>query len=401
MIKREIYLKSLRSLKDKPIVKVLTGMRRSGKSTILKLWQEELLANGVSKDNIFFANLESLKYAKFRDYNALYQAITEKSNICQGKIYILLDEVQETDEWQRVVASCLVDFDCDIIITGSNAKLLSGELATLLAGRYIEIKIYPLSFAEYLQFVSLSSRPSNKSKEEYFEDFCRLGGLPGIHSLQDDEFHILQYLQDIFDAILLKDIVKRYAIRDTALLEKIIKFIMDNIGNTFSAKTIIDFLRNQGRRLGAETVYNYMQALENACLIHKATRFDIKGKKFLETQEKYYLSDLGIRYAVIGYKSQDIAGILENIVFFELKRRGYSVYIGKYKDVEVDFIAQKQNEILYFQVCFLLTEDNMSREFSPLEKINDNFPKYVLSMNNFAVGQENGIKNINIIDFLC
>ena len=402
MLKRQMYLQKLQNWHNTPLIKVLTGMRRSGKSTLLRLWQAELVMQGVPKDNIFFVNLESLYYEHLRDYRAMYDAILSKAQQIQGKLYILLDEVQEIVGWERVVNSCRVDLDCDIIVTGSNAKLLSGELATLLAGRYVELKIYPLSFGEYIDFVTATPSGENvkKNREQQFADYLRFGGLPGIHQLHGNDEYIFQYLSDIFNSILLKDIVARYNIRDTALLESIIRYIMDNIGNTFSAKTVADFLKNQGRRLGTETVYNYIQAMETACLLHKAVRYDIKGKRLLETQEKYYLADLGIRHAIIGYKSQDIADLLENTVYLELKRRGYTVYIGKQQNLEVDFVAEKQGERLYIQVCYWLTEDNIVREFKPLEQIDDNYEKFVLSMNSYTNGDNNGIRQRNIIDFL-
>jgi len=302
--------------------------------------------------------------------------------------------------WEQVINSLRVDLDCDIYVTGSNAKLLSGELATLLAGRYVEIQVYPLDFEEYLAFAAENEDEAKLSKQEQFANFLRFGGLPGIHQLKWDEDRVMQYLHDIYNSVLLKDVIARNRIRDTALLESIVLYLMDNIGNTFSAKTISDFLKSQGRKLSTETVYNYLRALESAFLIHKVVRFDIKGKRILETQEKYYLSDLGLRHAVIGYRDNDIAGVLENTVFLELLRRGFSVNIGKQDVAEVDFVANRADDRLYIQVCYILTPENTDREFAPLEAISDNYEKLVLSTDTLLRVNRGGIRQKNIIDFL-
>ena len=385
---------------DRPVIKVLTGMRRSGKSVMLEMIRNELLSRGVASDNIVSINLESLRYERLKEYHALYEEIAEKASAVQGRLYLLLDEIQETKEWERAVNSLRVDFDCDIYLTGSNAKLFSGELATLLSGRYVEIVIYPLGFREYMDFVEANQNEAGHSEEKLFASYLQFGGLPGIHQMKWETDRLLIYLQDIYNSILLKDVVARNRVRDTALLEKIVKYLMDNIGNTFSAKTISDFLKSQGRKLSTETVYNYLDALEAACLVHRVSRYDIKGKKILETQEKYYLSDLGIRHAVMGYREQDIAGMLENVVFLELLRRHYTVHIGKQQEAEVDFVAEREGERMYIQVCYLLTEDNRQREFGPLAKIQDNFEKIVLSMNQMTGLGYEGIKHQNIVEFL-
>ncbi len=285
-------------------------------------------------------------------------------------------------------------------MTGSNAKLLSRELATLLVGWYVEIRVYPLDFKEYLTFAAENEDEAKLSKQEQFANYLRFGGLPGIHQLKWDEDRVVQYLHDIYNSVLLKDVIARNRLRDTALLESIILYLMDNIGNTFSAKTISDFLKGQGRKLSTETVYNYLNALESAFLIHKVVRFDIKGKRILETQEKYYLSDLGLRHAVIGYRDNDIAGVLENTVFLELLRRGFSVNIGKQDVVEVDFVANRTDDRLYIQVCYILTPENTDREFAPLEAISDNYEKLVLSTDTLLRVNRGGIRQKNIIDFL-
>ena len=400
MIVRERYMRIIRDFIDKPVVKVITGMRRSGKSALLELTRGELISRGVDKNNIIFMNFESLRYEALKDYKALYAEVMRRAEMAEGRVYILLDEIQEVDAWEQVINSFRVDLDCDIYVTGSNAKLLSGELATLLAGRYVEIRVYPLDFHEFLDFAAQNEDEAKLSRSEQFADFLRFGGLPGIHLMKWDEERLTQYLHDIYNSVLLKDVIARNKIRDTALLESIILYLMDNVGNTFSSKTISDFLKSQGRKLSTETVYNYLKALENAFLIHKAVRFDIKGKRLLETQEKYYLSDLGLRYAVMGYRDNDIAGILENTVYLELLRRGYTVRIGKQGVAEVDFVAERADERIYIQVCYVLTPENMDREFAPLEEIQDNYEKVVISTDTLLRINRGGIKQKNIIDFL-
>lgn len=400
MIARERYMRQIRDFMDKPVVKIITGMRRSGKSGLLELTRQELLARSVNDQNIIFINFESLRYEALRNYQALYAEIADRAEQAQGRLYILLDEIQEVDGWERVVNSLRVDFDCDIYVTGSNARLLSGELATLLAGRYVEIRVYPLDFKEYLDFAAGNEVEAKLTRQEQFSHFVHFGGLPGIHQIKWEESRIMQYLNDIYNSVLLKDVVARHKIRDTELLERIVFYLMDNIGNTFSAKTISDFLKSQGRKLSTETVYNYLKALESAFLIHKAARFDIKGKRILETQEKYYLADIGLRHAVKGYRDNDIAGVLENIVFMELLRRGFSVKIGKQNGAEVDFVADRTDERLYIQVCYMLTPENADREFAPLEAIADNYEKLVLSADTLLPVNRGGIRQRNIIDFL-
>lgn len=400
MINREQYMKIIRDFIDKPVIKIITGMRRSGKSALLELTKQELLKSGVNEKNIVFINFESLRYEALRNYRALYEEIATRVELMDGRVYILLDEIQEVEGWEKTINSLRVDFDCDIYITGSNAKLLSGELATLLAGRYVEIQVYPLAFGEYLDFATQNLDESKLSIPEQFNAFLRFGGLPGIHQMKWEESRIMQYLSDIYNSVLLKDVISRNNIRDTALLESIVLYVMDNIGSLFSAKKISDFLKSQGRKISTETVYNYLNALESAFLIHKVVRFDIKGKRILETQEKYYLSDLGLRHAIIGYRKNDIAGILENVVFLELLRRGYSVKIGKQGVAEVDFVANKADERMYIQVCYVLTPENTEREFAPLEAISDNYEKLVLSTDALFQINRNGIRHRNIIDFL-
>lgn len=401
MIKRELYLKKIRNFIDKPVIKVITGMRRSGKSMILKLISQELLEKGISSQNIIYINFESLMFSDLTEFKSLYNHIIEKSQTLTEKVYILLDEIQEVEHWEKAVNSFMVDLDCDIYITGSNANLLSSELATYIAGRYVEIKVYPLSFREYIDFAKIQNPQNILSNEEYFEQYLQFGGLPGIHNFNYDKSNIYQYLSDIYSSILLKDVVAKNNIRDVELLERIILYIFDNIGNTFSAKNVSDFLKSQGRKLSRETVYNYLKALESAYIISSVQRYDVKGKALLETMEKFYLTDLGFRHAKLGYRPNDIAGYLENIIYLELIRRKYTVNIGKLGTKEIDFIGILENEKLYIQVTYLLASpETVEREFSPLKKIEDNYPKYVLSMDNLGKYNIDGIVRKRIIDFL-
>ncbi|WP_294658397.1 ATP-binding protein [uncultured Fusobacterium sp.] len=401
MIKRNNYINEIKKFINKPIVKVITGMRRSGKSIILKLLSQELIENGVEKENIIEINFESLMFSELTEFKKLYIYIMEKAQELQGKVYIFLDEIQEVEHWEKAINSLMVDLDCDIYITGSNANLLSSELATYIAGRYVEIKVYPLSFKEYIEFAKVENPSQTLSNEEYFEQYLKFGGLPAIHNFDYDKDTIYQYLEDIYNSVLLKDVIARNRIRDIELLERIVLYVLDNIGNTFSAKNISDFLKSQGRKLSRETVYNYLKALENAYIISRVQRYDIKGKSILETQEKFYLTDLGLRHTKLGYRANDIAGYLENIIYLELLRRKYTVNIGKLGTKEIDFIGTLRDEKLYIQVTYLLASpETIEREFSPLKSVQDNYPKYVLSMDNLENYNIDGIIREKIIDFL-
>lgn len=401
MIKRNNYINEIKKFINKPIVKVITGMRRSGKSIILKLLSQELIENGVEKENIIEINFESLMFSELTEFKKLYIYIMEKAQELQGKVYIFLDEIQEVEHWEKAINSLMVDLDCDIYITGSNANLLSSELATYIAGRYVEIKVYPLSFKEYIEFAKVENPSQTLSNEEYFEQYLKFGGLPAIHNFDYDKDTIYQYLEDIYNSVLLKDVIARNGIRDIELLERIVLYVLDNIGNTFSAKNISDFLKSQGRKLSRETVYNYLKALENAYIISRVQRYDIKGKSILETQEKFYLTDLGLCHTKLGYRANDIAGYLENIIYLELLRRKYTVNIGKLGTKEIDFIGTLRDEKLYIQVTYLLASpETIEREFSPLKSVQDNYPKYVLSMDNLENYNIDGIIREKIIDFL-
>ncbi len=401
MIKRDLYLSKIKNFIDTNVIKVFTGIRRCGKSMLLNLIIEELKAKGVASQNIIYINFESLMFSKLTNFETLYKYIIEKSQSLKGKIYIFIDEIQEVESWEKTINSFLVDLDCDIYITGSNANLLSSELATYIAGRYVEIKVYPLSFKEYIDFAKSQNKDTTLSNKEYFMQYLKFGGMPGIHNFNYNDINIYQYLSDIYSSILLKDVITRNNIRDVELLERIVLYILDNIGNTFSLKNVSDFLKSDGRKLSRETIYNYLKALENAHILSAVRRYDIKGKAFLVTMEKFYLTDIGFKHAKLGYKKDYISGYLENIVYLELIRRGYTVNIGKLNTNEIDFIGTLRNEKIYIQVTYILeTNKDVEREFSPLKKVSDNYPKYVLSMDNLEEYNIDGIIRKNIIDFL-
>jgi len=393
-------MEKVRLFIDKPVVKVITGMRRSGKSVILKLLREELLQRRIRPEQILYLNFESLGTASLRDADALYAFVVNLARQQRKRFYIMLDEIQRINGWEQAIASFRVDLNCDMYITGSNNSLLSSDIATLLAGRYVEIRIHPLSFAEHLNFTAEMGENEGKDINRQFADYLRWGGLPGIHEMNINTDAVTPYLLDIYNSVLLKDVVSRHRIRDTELLERTIWFLMDNVGNIFSAKRISDFLKSQNRRLSTETIYNYLEALEAAFLIRKVSRWDIKGKRLLETQEKYFFEDFGLKNAALGYSENAISGLLENVVFLELQRRGYEVYVGQGVNCEIDFIARRRNETIYIQVAYLLASpETIEREFVPLLGIRDNFPKYVLSMDEFNFGRQ-GILHRHIRDWL-
>lgn len=341
-------------------------------------------------------NFESLKYSAYTSYQNLYNYIIELSKHIKGKIYIFIDEIQEVDRFEKAVKSLKIDLNCDIFITGSNANLLSGELSTYLSGRYIEINLYPLSFQEYITF-----NDRNTNVETSFYEYIKYGGFPGLYEMPNSDKIKLEYIRSIYNSVVIRDVIKRHNIRDVELLERILLYIMDNIGQIFSAKKIADYLKNQGRNTSIESVYVYIAALEDAMVIYVAKRFDIKGKKLLDRMKKYFIIDLGLRYSLLGYKPDDIAQMLENIVFFELKRRYNNVYIGKWNDLEIDFIAERKGEKLYVQVTYLLSNQNeIEREYKPFDNIKDNYRKLVLSLDNLPIENRNGVEWMNIIDFL-
>jgi predicted AAA+ superfamily ATPase len=399
MIRRPFYLKELEQWIDKPLVKILTGIRRSGKSTILLLLKEVLSERGISENNIISLNFESFTTEHLKNATSLYAYLTGQITK-DKKIYILLDEIQEVQDWEKVVNSLLVDFNVDVYLTGSNSHLLSSELATYLAGRYIEIPVYTLSFKEYLLFKSVYQTGISTTKES-FVTYLRKGGFPVIHTAIYDEDTTYKVIRDIYASVLLRDTIQRYKIRDIELLERVTHFAFDNIGNTFSGKSISDYFKSQSRKTDVNTIYNYLSALEGAFILYRVSRFDIKGKEILKTQEKFFVSDLSLLYAMLGYRDSMIAGILENVIFLELKRREYKVYIGKLDSREIDFIAEKQGKKIYVQVAYKLeNEATVHREFSPLLAVSDQYPKYVVTMDEFWKEDVEGVKHLQIQDFL-
>lgn len=398
MIKRERYMRRIRPFIGNELIKVLTGIRRSGKSVMLELIKDELCEQGVSAKQFITFNFESLANAKYCTADALYDELTKRITEITGKSYLFFDEIQEVSDWEKCINSARVDFDCDIYITGSNAKLLSGELATYLGGRYVKFVIYPFSFEEYLASRRLTQEDITVS--EGFKQYLNLGGMPFLTNLQADRSASLQYLRDVYSSVVLKDVVKRNAIRDVDLLERIITYVMANIGHTFSARSISNYFKNENRKVAPETVLNYIKACCDAYLFFKISREDIIGKKILSVNEKYYIVDHGIREAVYGMGTRDIDQLLENIVCMELIRRGYDVTIGKARDKEIDFVALSGGDKIYIQVAYLLSgEETIEREFGAYDSIRDNYPKYVLSLDDFDMSR-NGIKHRNIRDFL-
>jgi len=396
MIIREAYISQIVPLIDKNLIKVLTGVRRSGKTVLLSQIQDYLLKNRRSKSQIINISLESKKNKKFKDGDVLYEYLISACEKLNAKAYIFLDEIQVVSGWEEVVSSLLVDIDCDIYITGSNSKLLSGELATLIAGRYIQIHVYPFTLSEAKQMLEQNGK--FKSDEVLFQDYLKYGGLPMRFSLE--EISLEAYLSDTYDAIVVKDIIQRNNIKDTNLLNMILAFLMDNIANPFSARSIVAALKQEGINTTVETVIAYIDYIKKAMVVYSAQRYDIKGKKLLTTNEKYYTVDLGLRNCVKASGEIDYNKLYENIVYLELLYRGYDVKVGKTDDYEIDFVAYKGSDTLYVQVCYLLAStETVEREFGNLERIKDNYPKYVIS-GDLPDFSRNGIKHYNIIKFL-
>lgn len=396
MIIRQAYLNQIIPLINKNLIKVLTGVRRSGKTVLLSQIQDYLINQNVSKDQIINISLESKKNQRFKDGDVLYDYLITVCESVQGKVYIFLDEIQVVSKWEEVVSSLLVDVDCDIYITGSNSKLLSGELATLIAGRYIQIHVYPFMLSEAKKIQQQNGKFT--SDQDLFANYLKYGGLPMRFSLEN--ISLDPYLSDTYDAIVIKDIIGRNQIKDTRLLQMVLAFLMDNIANPFSARSIVSVLKAEGINTTVETVITYIEYIKKAMVVYSAQRYDIKGKKLLTTNEKYYSVDLGLRNCVKASGETDYNKLYENIVYLELLYRGYDVKVGKTDDYEIDFVAYKGSEILYVQVCYLLASpETIEREFGNFEKINDNFEKIVISGDVMDFSR-NGIKHYNIIKFL-
>lgn len=391
-------MQRIRPFMNTDLIKVFTGIRRAGKSVMLELVKNELKESCISEENFLCINFEQFSNSQFLDVESLYKKITDFQKNTKGKIYLFFDEIQEVDGWEKCINSCRIDFDCDIYITGSNAKLLSGELATYLAGRYVEFVIYPFSFAEFFE-MNLIKNP-NVDKSTCFMQFLKTGGMPFLSNFPDDDSAKSQYLIDIYNSVVLKDVVKRNNIRDVDTLERIVAYAFSNIGHIFSATSLSKYFKSENRKISHDTILNYLKFCSDAFLFYKINRYDLEGKKIVTVNEKYYCADHGLREALLGKNIQNIDQVLENIVCLELLRRNYKVYVGKKGDLEIDFIAEKQGKKIYIQVAYLLAnEETIKREFSVYNFVKDSYPKYVVSMDDLDFSQ-NGIIHKNIKDFL-
>ena len=398
MIERPLYVDKIMAYVDTPFVKILTGVRRCGKSTILKMIMERLKTErNIPEDRIISCRFDSMEY---EDMTAkqLYTLLKDQLS-STGRTYLFLDEVQEIKGWEKVVNSLASDFDVDLYITGSNSRMMSSEIATYLTGRYVSFRIFTLSFGEYLMFKSKFANVGEPKTE--LANYVRLGGFPATHLQAYSQDEIYTIVRDIYNSTIFSDIVKRNQVRKIDQLERVVKYTFSNVGNTFSAKSIADYLKSERRSLDNETVYSYLDKLEKAYLLHRCSRYDLQGKEILKTQEKFYLADVALRYSVLGYNADSVASSLENIVYLELCRRGYTVYVGKTSDGEIDFVAVRQNEKIYVQVTQEInSEKTEKREYNRLLEIPDNYPKFVLTTDEFAGGNYEGIKTMHIADFL-
>jgi len=398
MIDRPMYVEKIMAYTDTPFVKIITGIRRSGKSTILKLIMKKLQEErNVPAAQIVSYRFDSMEYEGMTA-KQMYDEL--KNSLCpSGRTYLFLDEMQEIPGWERVVNSLASDFDVDLYVTGSNSRMMSSEISTYLTGRYVSFRVYTLSFQEYLTFKSQYTSVGDYHTE--LAEYIRLGGFPAVHLQQYSQDEIYTIVRDIYHSTVYSDIVKRNQIRKVDQLERVVKYIFNNVGNTFSAKSVSDYLKAEHRALDNETVYGYLEKLEKAYLLHRCSRYDLQGKEYLKTQEKFYLADTSLRYSVLGYNDDTVASSLENVVYLELCRRGYTVAIGKNGETEIDFIATRQNEKLYVQVTQRIdSEKTEKREYERLLEIQDNYPKYVLRTDAFAGGNYEGVKTMHVADFL-
>lgn len=397
MIHRPEYVDKIMTYKDTPFVKILTGVRRCGKSTIMKMLRLELEKQGISPERIISYNFDSLEYEGMTA-KQLFSII--KSQLSDnGKTYLFLDEIQEITNWEKVVNSLMSESDVDIYVTGSNSRMMSSEISTYLTGRYISFRIFPLSFREYLNFRKKFTTVDDPRKE--LVRYLQFGGFPALHLRDYRKEEAYPIVRDIYNSTIFTDIVRRNQIRKIDQLERVVRYVFDNIGNTFSATSIAKYLKSEQRSLDNETVYNYLSKLESAYILHRCSRYDIKGKELLKTQEKFYLADPALRYSVLGYNADSAASMLENIVYLELLRRGYDVCVGKLEGYEIDFIATRQDEKIYVQVAQEIQNDSTKeREYGRLLEIGDNYPKFVLLNDDYAGGNYQGIKTIHIADFL-
>ncbi len=394
MIIRVQYMNALRTYRDVPLVKILAGIRRCGKSTILDMLQEDLLKCGVAADHIISMRYTSEEFDDGMTDKDMYNGIRARMT-GEGRYYLLLDEVQEIDGWEKAVNSLLENADTDIYETGTNSKLMANEISTYLTGRYISIPVYTLSFAEYLEFKKSGSR----SQKELLNDYLRFGGFPIVALGSFDERSAYQIVEGIYNSVIMNDITRRHTITNFDLFNRVVKYIVENVGKTFSANAIVKFLKSEGRSLSVEAVYNYLNWLEKAFVIYRCQRYDLQGKSVLKTQEKFYLADASLKYCIMGFNPKSIAAMLENIVYFELLRRGYEVYIGKNETKEIDFVAVRRDERIYVQLCRRLPEES-DREVANLLAVKDHYPKYVVTLDELAAGNINGVKIVHLGDFL-
>ena len=394
IIIRQHYLNMLKIYRDVPLVKILAGIRRCGKSTILEMLRDDLLKSGIDADHIISMRYTSEDYDDVMTDKDMYQGIKERMTD-DGRYYLLLDEVQEIAGWEKAVNSLLENADTDIYVTGSNSKLMASEISTYLTGRYVSIPVYTLSFSEYLEFKKSDSRP----QKELLNEYLRMGGFPIVALGNFDERSSYQIVEGIYNSVINNDITKRHHVTNFDLFNRVVKYIVENVGKTFSANAIAKFLKSEGRSLSVEAVYNYLNWLEKAFVIYRCQRYDLQGKSVLKTQEKFYLADASLKYCMMGFNPKSLAVMLENIVYFELRRRGYEVYIGKNETKEIDFVAVRRDERIYVQVCRSLPEE-ADRETANLLEIKDHYPKYVVTLDEFASGNINGVKIVHLADFL-
>ena len=397
MIFRENYVKKIMAFTDTPFVKVLTGVRRCGKSTIMQMIMDELRKKGIRDERIVSYRFDSMEYEGMTA-KQLYEMLKAQLSNTE-KTYLFLDEVQEISSWEKTVNSINTDFNVDIYVTGSNSRMMSSEISTYLTGRYVSFRIFTLSFQEYLTFKNQYGEVEDIHKE--LVNYIKYGGFPAIHLQEHPLDNAYTIVRDIYNSTIFSDIVKRNQVRKVDQLERVVKFVFDNVGKTFSAKSISDYIKSEHRTIDNETVYNYLEKLESAYILHRCSRYDVQGKELLKTQEKFYLADSSFKYSVLGYNDQSVAAMLENVVYLELLRRGYEVCIGKTPNGEIDFIATRQNDKLYIQITKeIKSEKTEKREYDRLLEINDNYPKYLLTTDDFAGGNYQGIKTMHIADFL-
>lgn len=394
MVLRPQYMNTLRQYRDVPLVRILAGIRRCGKSTILEMLRDDLIADGVASDHVIFLRYTSEDFDEGMTDRDMYKDIRSRMT-GEGRYYLLLDEVQEIEGWEKAINSLLENADTDIYVTGSNSKLMSSEISTYLTGRYVSIPVYTLSFAEFLDF----RQGDRRSVKELLNEYIRMGGFPIVALGNFDERSAYQIVEGIYTSVVTNDITRRHNITNYDLFNRVVKYVVENVGKTFSANAIVKFLKSEGRSLSVEAVYNYLSWLEKAFVIYRCQRYDLQGKSVLKTQEKFYLADPSLKYCIMGFNPKSIASMLENVVYFELRRRGYEVYIGKNESREIDFVAVRRDERIYVQVCRQLPEES-DREVANLLEIKDHYPKYVVTLDELAAGNINGVRIVHLADFL-